>query len=46
MLASFERFDVIRSGVRLHARRAGYGEPLLLLHGHPQSHAMGHRVAQ
>ena len=45
MLGSFERFEVIRDGVRLHARRGGQGEPLLLLHGHPQSHAMWHRVA-
>jgi haloacetate dehalogenase len=28
MLASFERFEVIRQGVRLHARRGGHGEPL------------------
>lgn len=32
-------------GVRLRARRAGSGPPLLLLHGHPQTHAMWHRVA-
>lgn len=45
MLESFERFDVTRDGVRLHAKRAGTGAPLLLLHGHPQTHAMWHRVA-
>ena len=38
-LLSFER-----AGVRLAARRCGHGEALLLLHGHPQSHAMWHRV--
>lgn len=45
MLDGFERFEVNRHGVRLNCRRAGQGEPLLLLHGHPQSQAMWHRVA-
>ena len=45
MLAEFESFDVVRDGVRLAAGRAGDGPPLLLLHGHPQSHAMWHLVA-
>ncbi len=40
-----ERFEVNRNGVRLAAGRAGQGPPLLLLHGHPQTHAMWHRVA-
>jgi haloacetate dehalogenase len=31
--------------VRLRVRRAGSGPPLLLLHGHPQTHAMWHKVA-
>ena len=41
MLQQFERFDVTRDGVRLNARRGGKGEPLLLLHGHPQTHDRG-----
>jgi haloacetate dehalogenase len=45
LLDTFEKFDVVREGVRLHAGTAGRGEPLLLLHGHPQTQAMWHRVA-
>ena len=45
MLAAFESLEVTRDGVRLAAGRAGNGPPLLLLHGHPQSHAMWHLVA-
>ncbi len=45
MLAAFRRFEVVRNGVRLSARRAGRGASLLLLHGHPQSCVMWHRVA-
>jgi haloacetate dehalogenase len=45
MLESFESFVVVRNGVRLYGRRAGRGRPLLLLHGHPQTHVMWHLVA-
>jgi len=45
MLESFEMFEVVRDGVRLCGRRAGRGRPLLLLHGHPQTHVMWHRLA-
>lgn len=45
MFAGFETHDVLHEGVRLRVRRAGSGTPLLLLHGHPQTHAMWHRVA-
>jgi haloacetate dehalogenase len=45
----FENFDQRRidtgNGVTIHARVGGDGPPLLLLHGHPQSHVMWHRVA-
>ena len=45
MLEGFETVPLARDGVALHVRRAGQGAPLLLLHGHPQSQAMWHRVA-
>lgn len=45
MLQQFIPFGASRDGVALHGVRAGEGPPLLLLHGHPQTHAMWHRVA-
>ncbi|MGV3572072.1 MAG: alpha/beta fold hydrolase, partial [Ramlibacter sp.] len=45
MLEGFETLRVARDGIALNVRRAGRGAPLLLLHGHPQTHAMWHRVA-
>ena len=45
MLEGFETLRIAREGVALNVRRAGRGAPLLLLHGHPQTHAMWHRVA-
>lgn len=45
MLEAFETLRMERDGVALQVRRAGRGAPLLLLHGHPQTHAMWHRLA-
>ena len=45
MLDGFETLPCERGGVALMARRAGQGAPLLLLHGHPQTHCMWHLVA-
>ena len=45
MFEGFTRTDVELGDVRLHVRYAGTGPPLLLLHGHPQTHVMWHRVA-
>jgi haloacetate dehalogenase len=45
MFDGFETSDVTHDGVRLRVRHAGSGPPLLLLHGHPQTSAMWHRVA-
>ena len=44
MFKNFEARTVERDGVRLHTRAGGEGAPLLLLHGHPQSMAMWHKV--
>ena len=35
----------VEPGVRIHAVIGGNGPPLLLLHGHPQTHAIWHKVA-
>jgi haloacetate dehalogenase len=44
MFNDFQVRTVERGGVRLHTRVGGAGTPLLLLHGHPQSMAMWHKV--
>jgi haloacetate dehalogenase len=45
-LPGFEPFDTLtREGVRIHGVRAGTGPPILLLHGHPQTHSTWHEVA-
>jgi haloacetate dehalogenase len=44
----FDGFEVERidtGEVTLRVRHGGSGEPLLLLHGHPQTHVMWHKVA-
>jgi len=45
----FENFSTenftMKDGVRIHARVGGSGPGLLLMHGHPQTHAMWHRIA-
>lgn len=45
LFPGFEPCGIERSGVRLHALKAGSGQPTLLLHGHPQTMAMWLRVA-
>jgi haloacetate dehalogenase len=45
VLKNFKTFDFERDGVRLHGRHGGSGPALLLVHGHPQTHVMWHRVA-
>jgi haloacetate dehalogenase len=49
MFDGFTPFSIQRNGITLHGRTALHapweGPPLLLLHGHPQTHAMWHKVA-
>ena len=45
MFEGFEERRVATSGAEIFVRTAGSGEPLLLLHGYPQTHAMWHLVA-
>ncbi|MDR7037487.1 haloacetate dehalogenase [Methylobacterium sp. BE186] len=44
-LYGFELRDIDADGVRIRASIGGAGPPLLLLHGHPQTHATWHAVA-
>jgi haloacetate dehalogenase len=46
LFPGFERhFIPTDEGVQIHALTSGEGPPLLVLHGHPQTHAIWHRVA-
>lgn len=45
MFDGFTTHRIPTSGATLHLRRGGRGDPLLLLHGYPQTHVMWHRVA-
>jgi haloacetate dehalogenase len=46
LFPDFESFLIEVNGVKIMARKGGSGRPLLLLHGHPQTHSIWHRVAQ
>jgi len=42
----FQRHDLpTDEGVQIHVATGGSGPPVLLLHGHPQTHAIWHKVA-
>jgi haloacetate dehalogenase len=44
-LAGFTLHDIDADGLRIRASVGGSGPPVLLLHGHPQTHATWHAVA-
>ena len=45
LFPGFQRKRVRTSGAAIHLVHGGRGDPLLLLHGYPQTHAMWHKVA-
>ncbi|CAE6830105.1 Haloacetate dehalogenase H-1 [Paraburkholderia nemoris] len=45
MFTGFTDASIYVDGIRIHAIRGGNGPALLLLHGHPQTHAIWHKVA-
>jgi haloacetate dehalogenase len=45
MFEGFTDASVQIDGIRIHAIKGGQGPALLLLHGHPQTHAIWHKVA-
>ncbi len=45
MLETFVPLQIETSGASIHVMKAGSGEPLLLLHGYPQTHVMWHKIA-
>jgi len=46
LFPNFESELIEVNGVSIMTRKGGAGRPLLLIHGHPQTHAIWHRVAQ
>jgi haloacetate dehalogenase len=45
MFEGFRNVSTKVDGIRIHAVQGGRGPALLLLHGHPQTHAIWHKVA-
>ena len=45
LFPGFSTRKIRTSGATINVRSKGEGEPLLLLHGYPQTHAMWHKVA-
>jgi haloacetate dehalogenase len=45
LFPGFTRRRVRTSGATIHLVSGGNGDPVLLLHGYPETHAMWHKVA-
>ena len=45
MFANFQKKKIATSGAEINLVWGGQGPPLLLLHGHPQTHVMWHKIA-
>ena len=45
MLEDFPPMQIKTSGAIIHVLQKGSGEPLLLLHGYPQTHVIWHEIA-
>jgi len=45
LMPGFQYRDIATSGARIRVGTAGSGQPVLLLHGHPQTNVTWHRVA-
>ncbi|NWC37647.1 alpha/beta hydrolase, partial [Pseudomonas gingeri] len=46
MFAGFQKDSCHVNGVDISYRKGGTGPGLLLLHGHPQTHVIWHKVAE
>lgn len=45
MFNGFQEQEINANGIDIHCRVGGSGAPLLLLHGHPQTHCIWHKTA-
>ena len=45
MFEGFDSLEIDTKEARIYVRYGGTGPPLLLLHGHPQTHVMWHKIA-
>lgn len=45
MFVDFKRYTAQVNDIKINYVRGGSGPALLLLHGHPQTHAIWHKVA-
>jgi haloacetate dehalogenase len=45
MFEGFERVQIKTTGAAINVLKGGKGQPVLLLHGYPQTHVMWHKIA-